>query len=125
MAYEKQTWQCGEAITADKLNHMEDGIANSGGGGAVYRMTVERTDVAIATLEASFNDLVASNGGVAHYSENGIELYTAVNMWGFYTDVNNAEDVVYYAMVTFVDGSTASLHADNASDYLSGVISNS
>ena len=36
MAYEKQTWQCGETITADKLNHMEDGIEEccSGGGSA-------------------------------------------------------------------------------------------
>lgn len=31
MAYEKQTWKCGETISADKLNHMEDGIANAGG----------------------------------------------------------------------------------------------
>ena len=31
MAYEKQTWTCGETITADKLNHMEDGIENCGG----------------------------------------------------------------------------------------------
>ena len=122
MAYEKQTWQCGETITADKLNHMEDGIANSGGGGAVYRMTVERTDVATATLEASFNDLVASNGGVAHYSENGIEFYATVNVWGV---TQLAGEVAYYAMVTFVDGSTATLNANNASDYLSGVISNS
>lgn len=27
MAYEKQTWQNGDTITAEKLNHMEDGIA--------------------------------------------------------------------------------------------------
>jgi hypothetical protein len=26
MAYEKQTWQTGDIITAEKLNHMEDGI---------------------------------------------------------------------------------------------------
>lgn len=26
MAYVKQTWQNGQIITADKLNHMEDGI---------------------------------------------------------------------------------------------------
>ena len=30
MAYEKQTWVTGEVITKEKLNHMEDGIANSG-----------------------------------------------------------------------------------------------
>lgn len=32
MAYTKQTWQTGETITAEKLNHMEDGIAGAGGG---------------------------------------------------------------------------------------------
>lgn len=31
MSYEKQTWETGEVITADKLNHMEDGIENAGG----------------------------------------------------------------------------------------------
>ena len=31
MAYSKQTWVNGDIITADKLNHMEDGIENIGG----------------------------------------------------------------------------------------------
>lgn len=31
MAYEKQEWKCGDVVTADRLNHMEDGIANCGG----------------------------------------------------------------------------------------------
>ena len=31
MSYEKQTWVTGETITAEKLNHMEDGIMESGG----------------------------------------------------------------------------------------------
>ena len=31
MAYTKQTWNNGDIITADKLNHIEDGIANAGG----------------------------------------------------------------------------------------------
>ena len=30
MNYEKQTWERGETISADKLNHIEEGIANSG-----------------------------------------------------------------------------------------------
>ena len=29
MAYSKQTWVTGDVITAEKLNHMEDGIASS------------------------------------------------------------------------------------------------
>lgn len=31
MAYEPKTWTCGETITADALNHIEDGIANASG----------------------------------------------------------------------------------------------
>lgn len=33
MSYTKQVWNTGEKITADKLNHMEDGIENCCGGG--------------------------------------------------------------------------------------------
>ena len=29
MSYTKQTWQTGEVITADKLNHIEDGVENN------------------------------------------------------------------------------------------------
>lgn len=32
MAYTKQTWTTGDTITAAKLNHMEDGIADGGSG---------------------------------------------------------------------------------------------
>lgn len=38
MAYVKHTWECGEAITDDKLNNIEDGIEeamSSGGGGGI------------------------------------------------------------------------------------------
>lgn len=35
MAYTKHTWETGQVITADKLNHMEDGIADGGGGGVL------------------------------------------------------------------------------------------
>lgn len=31
MSYEKQTWESGQTITAEKLNHIEDGIASTGG----------------------------------------------------------------------------------------------
>lgn len=30
MVYEKQAWECNDVITADKLNHMEDGIEACG-----------------------------------------------------------------------------------------------
>ena len=40
MSYEKQTWHNGDTITEQKLNHMEDGIANAGGGGGVFTIDV-------------------------------------------------------------------------------------
>ena len=35
MAYEKQTWNTGDTITAEKLNHMEEGITGAGGGALI------------------------------------------------------------------------------------------
>ena len=32
MAYEPTVWQCGDVITAEKLNKIEQALANSGGG---------------------------------------------------------------------------------------------
>ena len=32
MSYTPKEWVCGETITADALNHIEQGIADSGGG---------------------------------------------------------------------------------------------
>ena len=39
--YEKQTWVTGEVITKEKLNHMEDGIENAGGGSEVLLVGVD------------------------------------------------------------------------------------
>ena len=37
MSYEKQTWQTGDIVTSAKLNHMEDGIAENGGGSYIVK----------------------------------------------------------------------------------------
>lgn len=31
MAYTRHTWECGEEITAEKLNNLEEGISQGGG----------------------------------------------------------------------------------------------
>lgn len=43
MAYEKQTWVNGDVITAEKLNHMEDGIAEGGGCDCGFECTETET----------------------------------------------------------------------------------
>ena len=35
MAYEPKTWECGEVVTADALNNMEQGIADASSGGGI------------------------------------------------------------------------------------------
>lgn len=49
MAYTKQTWNTGDVITAEKLNHMEDGI----GSGGISVITITLTDADGGGFEAS------------------------------------------------------------------------
>lgn len=80
MAYEKQNWVCGDTLTADKLNHMEDGIANASEGGfsctEAYTLLTDETvtteaegdenvgtlsytsQITADTLRVTFNDTV-------------------------------------------------------------------
>lgn len=44
MAYEKQEWKCGDTVTAERLNHIEDGIANSGGALVLKTVRTEEVD---------------------------------------------------------------------------------
>ena len=56
MAYEKQTWTCGDTITADKLNHIEDGIANGWGDTLVVTLDSDGyTDKTVKEINDAFN----------------------------------------------------------------------
>lgn len=50
--YVKQTWSTGDVITADKMNHIEEGIENTSTGGVFY---------ATFTLEGTENNISASS----------------------------------------------------------------
>ena len=66
MAYEKQTWASGDIITADKLNHIEDGIESAGSGSSApaFVGTVELTTRDgvnyTGVLREKFSDVVAT-----------------------------------------------------------------
>ena len=59
MSYEKQTWANGDVITATGLNHMEDGIADAGGGGGtpLEILSVENQSETGAVLNKTFNEI--------------------------------------------------------------------
>lgn len=63
MAYEKQTWVCGDVITADRLNHMEEGIEECCGSAGGYTCTEEvvpLTEESVTTTKFDESDLIAS-----------------------------------------------------------------
>ena len=60
MSYEKNEWQTGDVITATKLNHMEDGIAESGGGKPLEITATENEAGTKATLDKTFNEIEAA-----------------------------------------------------------------
>lgn len=53
--YEKQTWNTGDVITEEKLNHMEDGISNAGGVMVVNANYDESTS--ISTLDKTWKEI--------------------------------------------------------------------
>lgn len=58
MSYEKQTWATGDIVTADKLNHMEDGISAVGGGyDAEFHVTIV-DDAPVITTDATYSEFV-------------------------------------------------------------------
>ena len=70
MAYTKQTWQTGEVITANKLNHMEDGIASSGGGGGVLVVNAVVGDSEV-TLDKTWQEIYDAPFAVMKFTRGG------------------------------------------------------
>ena len=65
MSYEKQTWQNGDTITAEKLNYMENGIENSGG----YKYIVEISDEGLILYDSGTTISIPGEGFAAYQQE--------------------------------------------------------
>lgn len=88
MSYEPTVWETGDVVTAQKLNKLENGVANSGGGGitAVCKFSVYWDDTAgdeVIECDKSYTELNAiltdADGPV--YSEidyYGARLYSPI-----------------------------------------------
>lgn len=65
MAYEKQEWKTGDVITEGKLNHMEDGIANGGGGSEALLVGF---DILLNKFDKTWNEIntAFSNGQLCY-----------------------------------------------------------
>lgn len=102
MSYEKQTWECGEIITAEKLNHIEDGLeeASRGGGGGgdvstpliVNASTQDNFEWTCDTTFGEIDDAVRSGRTVLILYDritDGWEVYNAGNVIGTQSALNN------------------------------------
>ncbi len=73
MAYDKQTWETGEVISAERLNHMEDGIAEAGSssGGGLTNMVNGSAAGSVRGINTASEDSSYTMGTYAFAEGNG------------------------------------------------------
>lgn len=90
MAYTPNTWATGDTITAAKLNNMEQGIANAGGGAYVVNVTLNDSTHTMTCDKAASAIYTASQSGIvlfnfsytefsAQITESGVLLVAIIN----------------------------------------------
>lgn len=61
MSYTKQTWNNGDVITAEKLNHMEDGITEGGSSGETFVVNFTfDIDLGVATADKTTEEIITA-----------------------------------------------------------------
>lgn len=112
MAYEKQVWNCGDTITADKMNHIEEGIENASSGDALFvkydhsetegstityyfdKTWQEVHDALVAGRAVTANAILRGKTGITDGAMDYITAATedngAYQIWSVLTSTNNA-----------------------------------
>ncbi len=115
MAYTPKTWACDDTITADDLNHIEQGIAENSGGTALI-IRVERTESCPEGYEGE---------GITYYNatyqqvkdayDAGIPVYAQIQFNDFFFRYSLASvgfvNDIYEAVFATYDRSTDSVDA--------------
>ncbi len=115
--YEKQTWNTGDVITEEKLNHMEDGIASGGsGGGTFFVGSTYDESTQIETLDKTWKEIVdAFNAGknvILKFSD-GPTITTIYTLAG-YGCANNNFAVRFFG---YIDNVISNFLADSENGY--------
>lgn len=109
MSYTKQTWETGDVITDDKLNHMEDGIA-TGGGVLVVNATMDGATVRFGKTWQEICDAPFAVGVLVNeQGDNFMKLYISI------TQITVEQSI--YKVYTVLDGAEAVFTADSADGY--------
>lgn len=93
MAYTKQTWADGDIISAEKLNHIEDGIDGASGGAVISQMVfLKPKDIVNFTAgqEIKFD---SSNSHFLDAEDNEVDIFTGVFVPYYYMEEANGISV--------------------------------
>lgn len=117
MAYEPKTWECGDTITAEELNRMEQGIAEasqSGGGTTWYKFTVKNTSA--VTISANSSRLVYLYPDPEGYFDSEVDVTAVIAKIYYYNaSASQAPLLKSFACVGNQEGVQASLALYNPS----------
>ena len=120
MAYEKQAWATGDTITAEKLNHMEDGIA-AGGGRLLVKFTFDvenETYICNKTFAEVYAAVQAEKYVYAHEDANENYLTLAIAQGGEGGDLLGVVRFEYTSITpSGVSTFAISLKSDNTITY--------
>ena len=85
MAYQKHTWVTGEPITQERMNNMEDGIANAHISTNANTTLINGLDTTVSTVQSDISDIKSNiqalqqnTSDVNVYSKEGHEAWNAV-----------------------------------------------
>lgn len=113
MAYEKQTWQTGETITAQKLNHMEDGIA-SGGSSDLFIISATQDpiseDITLDKTFAEINTAITNNQNIVMFTMS--KLFGVISADPHAIKFNNCSTDTYNGQQS-LNGTTITVDSDN------------
>ena len=118
MSYTPTTWVTGDTITAVKLNNMEQGIADAGGGTAIvgYSFDIETNRTTCNKTAEEIYELFISNGSVALMDTD--DDYSCVYQIVQYMYENYDPQDFYFSMhIVNSGGSIISFIANSANDY--------
>lgn len=123
MAYEKQTWTNGDLITAEKLNHIEDGIAQGGGGvlTVIETVTEDAHGNEVRTLDKTYNEIASADAvRIKSVGSKGLTVFYTINGMA-----ENDEQHLYYvsAMLITNDVGDGNNQYDYFADSADGVLS--
>ena len=121
MSYDKNTWQTGDVVTSEKLNHMEQGIESASGGGVFVVSASLDSEVGGYILSETWQTIYnAMDSGQVVFIKMDAAAHSGTNICTYEMVSNAVFADKYYLDTVLCDEGTVQGHsyvADTATDY--------